>query len=49
MSESHTPSDVSARLNTGVAHNARVWNYWIGGKDNYVVDQGVGDLSLIHI
>jgi hypothetical protein len=43
VSESHTPSDVSARLNTGVAHNARVWNYWIGGKDNYEVDQQVGE------
>jgi O-methyltransferase involved in polyketide biosynthesis len=26
-----------------VAHNARVWNYWIGGKDNYEVDQRVGE------
>ncbi|MFI6684274.1 SAM-dependent methyltransferase [Streptomyces sp. NPDC050485] len=43
MSESQHPSDVSGRLNTGVAHNARVWNYWIGGKDNYEVDQQVGD------
>ena len=43
MSDSHTPSGASARLNTGVAHNARVWNYWIGGKDNYEVDQRVGD------
>ncbi|MFE0517631.1 SAM-dependent methyltransferase [Streptomyces sp. NPDC058954] len=43
MSESHTPSSGSARLNTGVAHNARVWNYWIGGKDNYEVDQQVGE------
>lgn len=43
MSESHTPPSGSARLNTGVAHNARVWNYWIGGKDNYEVDQQVGD------
>lgn len=43
MSESQQPSDVSGRLNTGVAHNARVWNYWIGGKDNYEVDQQVGD------
>jgi len=41
--ESHTPPSGSARLNTGVAHNARVWNYWIGGKDNYEVDQKVGD------
>ncbi|CAM5371441.1 SAM-dependent methyltransferase OS=Streptomyces alboniger OX=132473 GN=CP975_21645 PE=4 SV=1 [Streptomyces alboniger] len=43
MSESQHPSDVSGRLNTGVAHNARVWNYWIGGKDHYEVDQQVGD------
>ncbi|MFF1379326.1 SAM-dependent methyltransferase [Streptomyces sp. NPDC058308] len=43
MSGSQHPSDVSGRLNTGVAHNARVWNYWIGGKDHYEVDQHVGD------
>ena len=43
MSESPTPAGRSARLNTGVAHNARVWNYWIGGKDNYEVDQQVGE------
>ncbi|GAB2762329.1 SAM-dependent methyltransferase [Streptomyces bullii] len=43
MSESHTPTSGAARLNTGVAHNARVWNYWIGGKDNYEVDQKVGE------
>ncbi|MEU6372877.1 SAM-dependent methyltransferase [Streptomyces sp. NPDC046909] len=36
-------SDGSSRLNTAVAHNARVWNYWIGGKDNYEVDQRVGE------
>jgi O-methyltransferase involved in polyketide biosynthesis len=32
-----------AKLNTSVAHNARVWNYWIGGKDHYEVDQLVGE------
>ncbi|MFG2385555.1 SAM-dependent methyltransferase [Streptomyces avermitilis] len=43
MSEQDSPSGGSAVLNTGVAHNARVWNYWIGGKDNYQVDQEVGE------
>ncbi|KUF15104.1 translation initiation factor IF-2 [Streptomyces silvensis] len=43
MSRVQQPSDVSSKLNTGVAHNARVWNYWIGGKDHYEVDQHVGD------
>lgn len=30
-------------LDTTVAHNARVWNYWLGGKDNYEADRVVGD------
>jgi hypothetical protein len=25
------------------ANTARVWNYWLGGKDNYPVDEQVGD------
>ena len=35
--------DVAARLNTTVPHSARVWNYWLGGKDNFAVDRAVGD------
>jgi hypothetical protein len=30
-------------LDTTVAHSARVWNYWLGGKDNYAVDREVAD------
>ncbi|MFJ7055270.1 SAM-dependent methyltransferase [Streptomyces albidoflavus] len=26
-----------------IAHNARVWNYWLGGKDHYAVDAEVGE------
>ena len=26
-----------------VAHSPRVWNYWLGGKDNYEVDRRAGD------
>ncbi|GAB3479453.1 SAM-dependent methyltransferase [Nocardiopsis coralliicola] len=37
-----TPSGVD----TTVAHSARVWNYWLGGKDNYPVDREVGDYVL---
>ncbi|MFV2120246.1 SAM-dependent methyltransferase [Streptomyces sp. Act-28] len=33
----------TARIRTDIAHNARVWNYWLGGKDNYPVDRAVGD------
>ncbi|MFY1702386.1 SAM-dependent methyltransferase [Micromonospora sp. WMMA1923] len=31
------------RLDPEVAHNARVWNYWLGGKDNFASDRAVGD------
>ena len=24
-------------------HSARIWNYWLGGKDNYPVDREAGD------
>jgi hypothetical protein len=30
-------------IDTSVAHPARVWDYWLGGKDNYPADQEVGD------
>jgi S-adenosyl methyltransferase len=36
-------SPATPQINTEVAHNARVWNYWLGGKDNYPVDREVGD------
>jgi O-methyltransferase involved in polyketide biosynthesis len=26
-----------------VPHSARIWNYWLGGKDNYEVDRRAGD------
>ncbi|MGW6456108.1 SAM-dependent methyltransferase [Streptomyces sp. NPDC055078] len=31
------------RIRTDIAHNARVWNHWLRGKDNYPVDRAVGD------
>jgi hypothetical protein len=30
-------------LNIGVAHPARVYDYWLGGKDNFAADRAVGD------
>jgi hypothetical protein len=30
-------------IDTTVSHSARVWNYWLGGKDNYPVDRMAGD------
>jgi hypothetical protein len=33
----------SPMIGTSVAHSARIWDYWLGGKDNYPVDRQVGD------
>ena len=30
-------------IDTTVPHFARIWNYWLGGKDNYAVDREAGD------
>jgi S-adenosyl methyltransferase len=39
--EQETPS-----FDTSVAHLARVYNYWLGGKDNYAADRAAGDAAL---
>jgi O-methyltransferase involved in polyketide biosynthesis len=31
------------KIDSTVPQTARVWNYWLGGKDNYAVDREVGD------
>ncbi|MFY1634868.1 SAM-dependent methyltransferase [Solwaraspora sp. WMMB335] len=41
------PSD--SKLDTAVPHSARIWNYWLGGKDNFAVDRAVGDEVIAHI
>jgi hypothetical protein len=33
-------------LDTTVAHSARVWNYLLGGKDNFPADRAAGDIIL---
>jgi hypothetical protein len=30
-------------LDTTTPHTARIWNYWLGGKDNFAADRAVGD------
>jgi hypothetical protein len=32
-----------SELETGIPQSARVWNYWLGGKDNFEADRQVGD------
>ncbi|MEU9061856.1 SAM-dependent methyltransferase [Streptomyces sp. NPDC048430] len=39
----NAPAD---RLRTDVPHSARVWNYLLGGKDNYPADVEAGEMIL---
>ncbi|RBM07271.1 SAM-dependent methyltransferase [Streptomyces sp. PT12] len=42
--DASTPrSDPVSKIDTSVPHSARIWNYWLGGKDNYEVDRAAGD------
>lgn len=43
MIDDPSTSTNNDRLDTGVAHTARVWNYWLGGKDHFAADREVGD------
>ncbi len=36
-------TDSTTMIDTTVPHSARIWNYWLGGKDNYPVDHEAGD------
>jgi hypothetical protein len=41
--DASAPLAPSPKIDTTVPHSARVWNYWLGGKDNYPVDRELGD------
>jgi S-adenosyl methyltransferase len=44
VSDEPKAGDASAvEINPHVAHSARVWNHWLGGKDNYEPDRATGD------
>jgi S-adenosyl methyltransferase len=40
---SETGQEPLDKLDPTVPHSARIWNYWLGGKDNYEIDRTVGD------
>ncbi|MBV9013172.1 MAG: SAM-dependent methyltransferase [Pseudonocardiales bacterium] len=45
MADGRTPgprTELAAKIRTDVPHSARIWNYWLGGKDNYEVDRAAG-------
>ncbi|MGH3822234.1 MAG: SAM-dependent methyltransferase [Pseudonocardiaceae bacterium] len=36
-------AELVRKIHFDVPHSARIWNYWMGGKDNYPVDRAAGD------
>ncbi|MQA98024.1 MAG: SAM-dependent methyltransferase [Streptosporangiales bacterium] len=36
----------AAKIRTDIPHSARIWNYWMGGKDNYEIDRIAGDTGI---
>lgn len=48
MTDESAPSipSTATGIDSSVPHSARIWNYWLGGKDNYAVDREAGDAWL---
>ncbi len=45
-SETAPESDVAPAFDTSVAHVARVYNYWLGGKDNFAADRAAAEQAM---
>ena len=44
MADDAPPPGLPPRqIDTTVPHSARIWNYWLGGKDNFPIDRKVGE------
>jgi SAM-dependent methyltransferase len=46
FSRGQAGGDLARPIDTTIPHSARIWNYWLGGKDHYLVDRHVGDQCL---
>ena len=46
MSTSRESDWQPVELDAGRPHSARIWNYWLGGKDNFRADREAGDEFL---
>jgi len=45
-SDAERASQALERLDTSVAHIARVYDYWLGGKDNFTADRAAGEATM---
>ncbi|MEV4636526.1 SAM-dependent methyltransferase [Actinoplanes sp. NPDC049548] len=42
-------SDLHTKLNTEQPHSARIWNYLLGGKDNFAADRNAADAVIAQL
>ena len=41
-----TDPELPQEINTDVAHPARVYDYWLGGKDNFPADRALAEMMI---
>ncbi len=39
-------AEANPRFNPYVPHGARIWNYWVGGRDNFAADREVAEAAI---
>lgn len=44
VDDAPSPGQDRPKIDINVPQSARVWNYWLGGKDHYAVDREIGNL-----
>ncbi|GIH24569.1 hypothetical protein Aph01nite_28790 [Acrocarpospora phusangensis] len=44
---SEIPESTSVKIDTSVPHSARVYDYWLGGKDNFEADRKVAEATRL--
>ncbi|MEV4626873.1 SAM-dependent methyltransferase [Micromonospora sp. NPDC049523] len=43
MTETSGSTVEPPKIDPSVSHSARIWNFWLGGKDNFAVDRQIGE------
>ncbi|MBL7502574.1 SAM-dependent methyltransferase [Frankia sp. CNm7] len=46
MSSEDQTAEAELRYNPDIPHGARIWNYWVGGKDNFPADREVAEAAI---
>ncbi|MFJ4653759.1 SAM-dependent methyltransferase [Nocardia sp. NPDC088792] len=49
MPDNSIGTPLPTEIDTTIAHEARVYDYWLGGKENYPADRALGDIIAGHI